>query len=121
MAKIAGRLVMMAVALLVAAGCVGKGKNAPQPREETTVQVDNQSWADVTMYAVRGTARTRLGLVNANSRATFRIPDHVVGIGANLVFLADPVGSGTVSTSFERHVRAGDQITLTLPPRVGRP
>lgn len=108
------------VFLLATAGCFPKEEGEPRPVAETTVVVQNQSWLDVTLYAVHSGNRTRLGTVTGNSTARLRIPARLVGIGRDLTFLADPVGSNATASSFEEHVTPGDEITLTIPARIGR-
>ncbi|HEX8907533.1 MAG TPA: hypothetical protein VF771_22010 [Longimicrobiaceae bacterium] len=110
----------LVLATLGAAACVGKGRNAPIPQPATFVHVENQAWLDVDVYAMSGGLRRRLGLVNANSSARFRIPDSVIGIGRSLQFLVDPVGSSRTGTSFEIYVSPGQEVTLTVPPTLGR-
>jgi hypothetical protein len=106
---------------LGAAACVGKGKNAPTPQAATYVRVENQSWLDVDVYALFGGTRRRLGTVTGNTTQTLRIPSDVVGIGRALSFLADPVGSSRTGTTIsEIYVTPGQQLTLTIPPGLGR-
>lgn len=87
----------------------------PPPR--TTVRVENQSFADMTVYAVVGGQRIRLGLATGSSNSTFTIPAYLVGNGIQQIrFIADPVGSNRLPVSDEISVRAGDEVVLTIPP-----
>ncbi|HEX6750378.1 MAG TPA: hypothetical protein VF092_24000 [Longimicrobium sp.] len=109
------------LAALGAAACVGKGNNAPAPRAATYVRVENQAWLDVDVFALYGGTRRRLGMVNGNSTTTLRIPDSVVGIGRALAFLVDPVGSSRTGTTIsEIYVTPGQEVSLTIPPTLGR-
>ena len=113
--------VLAFAAVLGAAACTGKGANAPVPEPETTVLVENQAWLDVNVYAVSGGGgRIRLGTVTANSSRSLRIPQGVVGIGQNLQFFVDPIGSNNTGTSYNIFVRAGERVRLTVPPTFGR-
>ena len=87
--------------------------------EDATARVENRAWTDMTIYAVAGGQRVRLGSVSGNSTRVLRIPSQVVGFGRSLTFVADPLGSDRTSTSFEIYVRPGDEITLTIPPQAG--
>ena len=109
-------------ALLVAgAACTQQRNGQPAPQPTTTVRVQNQAWLDVNIYVVRtGGSRQRLGSVTSASTAVFRIPDTAVGMGRDLRFLADPVGSRSVASSFNMFVRPGEQVTLTIPATLGR-
>jgi hypothetical protein len=108
-------VVLLAFAL---AGCTGRGRNAPQPREAATVRVENQSWLDMNIFAIAGGARTRLGTVTASTTRSFVIPASLVGLGRELSFLADPVGSSRTATSFAIFVGPGEEVVLTIPPTV---
>jgi hypothetical protein len=98
------------------AGCVGRGRNAPTPQESATVMVQNRAFIDVDVYALYGGTRARLGTVNANGTATFRISPAIVGEGRELRFQVDPIGSSRRGTSFTMYVTPGERVTLTVPP-----
>jgi hypothetical protein len=114
------RTSVLVLLALVAVACTGTGKNAPRAVERTTVRIQNQSWADMTVYVLTGTGSTRqrLGLVTGTSTGTFTIPERFVGMGQSVRFLADPVGSSNTAQSFEIFVRPGQEVTLTIPPGV---
>jgi hypothetical protein len=119
------RTVKLMIALfalaLGAAACVGTGKNAPTPQAATYVRVENQSWLDVDVFAVYGGTRRRLGTVTGNTTQRLVIPTSVVGIGRALAFMADPVGSSRTGTTIsEIYVTPGQELTLTIPPGLGR-
>ncbi|HYD53456.1 MAG TPA: hypothetical protein VEA99_12545 [Gemmatimonadaceae bacterium] len=103
-----------ALALLLAA-CAGGGRARP-PEPATYLQVRNQSWLDQTVYVVRGGQRTRLGTVTGSSTGRFRIPASLIFGATPLSFVADPIGSERVATSFEIVVSPGETVTLTIPP-----
>lgn len=107
-------------AALGSAGCVGKGRNAPQqPQETATVVVNNRAFIDIDVFALYGGTRARLGTVTANGSGRFRIPPAIVGAGRELRFMVDPIGSNRAGTSFSIYVRPGERVTLTVPPSVG--
>ncbi len=109
-----GAFALGAVAL---GGCYGRGRNAPEPEEDTTVRVRNQSFLDHNIYVFNGGARVRLGTVSGNSTAVLRIPRSVVQPGALLRFLADPIGSNVTPVSDQVAVSPGDEVQLIIPPR----
>jgi hypothetical protein len=87
------------------------------PPEKTSVRVDNQSFADMTVYVVAGGQRIRLGLATGSSTSKFTIPAYLIGNGIQqLRFIADPVGSNRMPVSDEISVSAGDEVVLTIPP-----
>ncbi|HET7229459.1 MAG TPA: hypothetical protein VFJ16_05620 [Longimicrobium sp.] len=106
--------------LLVTSACTGRGNDAPRPHQETAVRIDNQAWLDVTVYAVSSGQRSRLGDVTAHATRTFRIPESIVGLGRDLQFLVDPVGSNAQGTSFSIYVTPGTTVNLTVPPQFAR-
>lgn len=104
------------VALLGACGS-GRGRSGPAPPSETTtLRLENQSWSQMTIYVVAGGQRIRLGSVEGNSTGRLRIPGSVVGMGRELSFMADPLGSSNVARSFSIYVRPGEEVSLTIPP-----
>jgi hypothetical protein len=81
------------------------------------VEVQNQGFADMVIYAVNGGQRLRLGLATGNSTKTFAIPRHLVRGAAPIRFLADPVGGNRAPVSEELTVQPGEVVTLTIPPQ----
>lgn len=87
----------------------------PPPRTETMLRVENQDFLDMNIYAIRSGQRVRLGSVPGLSTRVLSIPMSLVGGGASLRFLADPVGSARTPVSHEIFVQPGDVIELTIP------
>jgi hypothetical protein len=106
------------IVLFAAAGCrpTTPGASSPQ-RSETFVRVDNRSMLDMTVYVIRSGERRRLGLVNALSTQTLRIPVSLVDGSGVLRFLADPIGANQTPVSEEIVVRHGDVVQLIIPPQ----
>jgi hypothetical protein len=99
------------------AGC-HSARRAEQisPNAAATLQVQNNGFADMTIYVLRGSQRIRLGLSTGNSTQLFRIPADVITGAGTLRFLADPVGGRRAPVSDEISVRPGDTVTLMIPP-----
>jgi hypothetical protein len=113
------RLALIAFALattIAFAGCVTTPDADRPPQEPTYVLVENQSFLDANVFVIRGGQRTRLGLVNGNSRQRFRIPDRLLFGVSSLQFLIDPVGSSRTPISNEIQVSAGEELRLVIPP-----
>lgn len=103
---------------MILAACGGRpADTGPQPSEAATVEVENRGFADMVIYAVRGSQRIRLGLATGHSTKRFTIPAFLVGGAGPLRFLADPVGGNRMPVSEEMTVQPGDQVTLTIPPQ----
>jgi hypothetical protein len=112
-------------AIGVAALCVSvvacsrnpKPKTSGGPPPKTTVTVDNQSFLDMTVYAISGGQRIRLGQATGSSKSKFTIPAYLIGYGIQpLRFIADPIGGNRLPVSEEINVTAGDEVILTIPP-----
>lgn len=80
------------------------------------LQVENQGFSDMTIYAVSGAQRVRLGLATGNSTKSFTIPNYLIRGAGPLRFLADPVGGNRTPVSEEVTVQPGDIVSLTIPP-----
>lgn len=92
--------------------------NAPAEPEvgPTTVRVQNQGFADVTVYVYRGGARVRLGIVTGNSTAVLTIPKTMVQPATQLRFIAAPIAGQRQPISEEITVSPGDEVGLIIPP-----
>ena len=111
------RLILVAATLLLAACSSARpSRPAPGTEEVTTLRVDNQSFVDMTVYVINGGQRVRLGLAVGKTMSAFTIPARIVGSGRDLSFLADPIGSDRTGTSNQLYVRAGQRVTLMIPP-----
>jgi hypothetical protein len=105
-------LLFIGVAVLATA-CATRGRASGQ-REGAVLVVDNRAFSDMTIYAVEGTARRRLGFAPGNTKTQIQLPATLVN--RDLQLLADPVGSSRTSVSNRIYVQAGGQVTLTIPP-----
>jgi hypothetical protein len=104
------------LAMLAVGGCWSR--SVPLAEEErTTVSVENQSPYDVTIHVYRGAARSRLGIARSNSTTVLQIPRDVVGFGAQLRFVGDPLAGRTPSVSEDFNVTPGMDVKLRIPPR----
>jgi hypothetical protein len=79
--------------------------------------VVNRSSADMEVYVVRGGQRVRLGLAPGNETTRYTVsPAQFAGVGPThfeavpRIGLARPIGSEPVL------LRAGDVVTLNIPP-----
>ena len=104
--------------LAIVAACAGRSQDTgPEPANSAMVQVENQGFTDMVIYAISGGQRIRLGLVTGNSTKTFTVPRYLTGGAGPIRFLADPIGGNRTPVSEEMSVRPGDLVTLTIPPQ----
>ena len=90
--------------------------SAPEP-SFIRLTVTNQNWLDVTVYAVRGGSRYRIGNAGGNSSASLRIPANLVVSGA-VQLLVDPIGSQEAYTTGAIMVSADESVQLNVAPRI---
>jgi hypothetical protein len=100
---------------LLAAACQTIPTNRV-PDEATTVRVDNRSFADMDVFAVRSGQRVRLGMASGNKNTVFQVPASLVSGVTQLRFVADPIGSSRASITEEVSVSPGDEVLLVIPP-----
>lgn len=108
---------------VVCAGGVGCAGSSSYPGVEaapeawTTVEVTNNNWSDVKVYALRGASKFRLGSVNSFSTQRLRVPAVAVAtnelrlrveiIGSRAAYTTEPflIGSGaTISWVINAHL-----------------
>lgn len=118
-AALAG-LVVLALAL---PGCAGRKEvdDAVPSRVSTSlVEIENQHWSDVVVYAESGGTRARMGTVTSMSGQTFRLP---IGLGSGqvrVVFVLDPIGTIEVHRMEAVSVAPGQRIRLRLLPELAQ-
>jgi hypothetical protein len=112
------RVLAISIGLLALGACNAfrHGSGSSSPNEPTIVQVDNQGFLDMTVYAVRSVERVRLGTATGNSKTNLRVPPGMVNGLTPLRFIADPIGGNRASVSEEITVAPGDTVVLTIPP-----
>ncbi|HET9465391.1 MAG TPA: hypothetical protein VFO71_07675 [Gemmatimonadales bacterium] len=103
--------------LIFVAACAGRSQDPEPEPSGAVVQVQNQGFSDMVIYAVSGGQRIRLGLATGNSTRSFTVPRHLVRGAGPVRFLADPIGGNRTPVSEELIVEPGDVVTLTIPPQ----
>ncbi len=107
------------LALAVASlGCsTGRtARNADDGPVRTTIDVQNQDFNDMTVYAVVNGSRTRLGIAGGNKTTVLTIPDYLINGTTFMRFVADPIGGNRTPVSEEVDVSAGDQLVMVIQP-----
>ena len=112
------RSIAFALVLLGVAACnaFSRGSGNSGQNQPTVLQVDNQGFLDMDVYAVRGGQRVRLGIATGNSKTNFTIPPSLVSGLTPFRFIADPIGGNRTSVSQEITVTPGDTVVLMIPP-----
>ncbi|MEX2281351.1 MAG: hypothetical protein WEE89_02560 [Gemmatimonadota bacterium] len=86
--------------------------------ERTTMLVENNNWADMTVYILRDGVRTRLGAVPSMSRSTFVLSNAMLAGTGELRVMADPLGSPHKWTSQPILLNPGNQVRFRLENNV---
>lgn len=108
---------LLAVGLGLTVGCSRNRVDTEiDPNAPTVLTVENQAFPDMTIYAIEGSRRVRLGQVTGNSTSRFTLPKYLVRTLTTLRFQADPIGSNRAPVSDEITVTPGDTVTLRIPP-----
>jgi hypothetical protein len=112
------RILTLLLLALTAVSCKTLSRGSPNDtdRGPTVVQVDNQGFLDMTVYASRSGQRQRLGIAPGNSKANLQVPQILMSGLTPLRFIADPIGGNRASVSQEITVVPGDTVVLTIPP-----
>jgi hypothetical protein len=107
-----------ALVLVGAAACktLSHGSSTADQNQPTVLQVDNQGFIDMDVFALRSSQRVRLGTAPGASKSNFTIPPSLVSGLTPLRFIADPIGGRRASVSQEITVAPGDTVVMTIPP-----
>ena len=110
--------IAFALVLLGTAACktLPHGSGAGDQNQPAIVQVDNQGFIDMDVFALRSSQRIRLGTAVGARKSNFTIPPVLVSGLTPLRFIADPIGGRRASVSQEITVAPGDTVVLTIPP-----
>ena len=109
------RVVASLLVVGLAVACAGGRPGTPSPA--TAVEVRNQAFADMTVYVVESTgSRRRIGFAPGASTIVMRIPSSLIGMGREVHFVVDPIGSTRTAMSNRMFVSPGDTVMLTIPP-----
>lgn len=103
------------LASITACNAFVRGSGAPRQDQPTILQVDNQGFPDMDVYAVRSGQRVRLGTATGLHKTNLTIPPSLVGGLTPLRFIADPIGGTRPSVSQEITVAPGDTVLMIIP------
>jgi hypothetical protein len=117
-----GAAVIFATACAAATGGTAPGVTSWAANERpiavedtrTTVQVRNNNWSDMVVYAVRHSTRTRLGMVTSMGTERFTVPSGVNLTGGTLSLVASPIGSSARFSTGAIPINPGQTVELTL-------
>ncbi len=105
--------VLLVLALLPA--CRSTEEAAPARQMEAVIEVRNDNFLDVTLYAIRDGQRYRLGLVNTGHTERFVLDEPLLVGPTFFRFIADPIGGSRSIFVGEFSIAPGDEAFLTIP------
>lgn len=109
------RILILLLATLATSCAPRVGPDQVTPGARATLRVDNQSFNDVNVYALRSGSRMRIGTVTGLTTRTFVLPKTLVGTGTRVQFIASFIGSRRGPVSEEITIWEGDEISLRIP------
>jgi len=106
------------VAILAATLACG-GKRAPEPsavepQGNALLVVRNDHWLDITIYAIRGGSRYRLGMVSGLKTDTLPLQNTILAGSGTLRFLLEPIGSTRTHLTESIPIGANQSIELNI-------
>ncbi len=111
---------VLLVALLAGCSLLPHHRDEQQPdpladeaSEDVGLHVANHNWADVVVFAVRGTTRVRLGDVNTGNEADFVLPKSFV-LGGQVTVILHPIGGPRDFSTGPIMVSPGQQIDMRV-------
>lgn len=87
-------------------------------RQDVTINVVNNNWLGVRVYAIIGSVRYRLGTVNGLGRQTLKIPASAVSNGTDIRLVAVPYGRRSANTTMVTFVYPGDELEYRIETRL---
>ncbi|CAN5626629.1 hypothetical protein BH23GEM6_BH23GEM6_03600 [soil metagenome] len=111
------RSTVSAALILLMSACSTRGSDTiPMPREytDTRVEVTNNNWSAMRVYAVRGTSRFRLGTVTSMDTQVFRLPRAFSGASGEIRLIADPIGSHEMHVTPNINVAPGQMLSFQI-------
>lgn len=118
------KTLLIGLTILAAAGCGSShtAKTAPEPKSGssqaqgtgTTVQIDNQNYADMDIYVLNVGQRLLVGQAAGLSKTTLTIPSGIAPADGRVRLLADPTGGARPITTPLLVVPRGQQIYWTI-------
>lgn len=79
-----------------------------------TVRVTNNNWSNMTVYAVRGSTRLRLGMVTSMATQVFRLPAALANGAGGVRLLADAIGGNEQFLTPAVQVSRGEEVKLEI-------
>ena len=96
----------------------GAGPSTGFTTDKTMLVVENNNWADMTMYLIRNGTRMRIGSVPSLGTERFVLSEAMIGGVGDIRILADPIGSSATWLSQPLVVMPGQEVRFRLENNV---
>jgi hypothetical protein len=88
--------------------------SALQTQEAASLTVRNDHWLDVTIYAVRGGTRQRIGTVAGQKTETLPLEKTILAGAGTIRFLVEPIGSAQSHVTESISIGPSDTVELQV-------
>ncbi|MEO8879760.1 MAG: hypothetical protein ABI446_05140 [Gemmatimonadaceae bacterium] len=105
---------LLAIASATACRSAGASAASGNERTTTTIDIQNNDFNDMTIYAVTNGQRVRLGIAPGNKTTVLTIPRYILNGTTYLRFLANPLAGNRSPVSEEIDVSTGDQLVMII-------
>jgi predicted small lipoprotein YifL len=114
-------IVFLVLLLLAACGSKGTNTEGPMPAagETANVEVTNNNWLDMSIYAANGSKRVRLGTVTTMGTVLFEVPRAIMASGGSLQLIADPIGSRGSYVTESVNIWPGQTVQFRIENQLG--
>lgn len=114
---------LVLVTALALTGCSTKKETQDGPlpavSQDTRVEVTNNNWLDMAVYAERGGLKVRLGMVTSMGNETLTIPRNVMASSSGIRLIASPIGSSSAYATYPMDVWPGETVEFTIENNLG--
>ncbi len=105
----------LAILAVAASGCSSRSsvKHSNDPaisRPAASLEVVNSHWNDVRVFAVRGSAKHRLGVVTSMGSGRFKLPEYLYKVSGHVTLRVEPIGSNEAFESMPIPAEPGGHI-----------
>ena len=108
---------IIALALLSVGCSTGRARHRDDEGPiRTTIEVQNQGFNDMTVYAIMNGSRTRLGMAPGNKTTVLTVPEYLINGTTFMRFVADPIGGNRTPVTEEINVSPGDELVMIINP-----
>jgi hypothetical protein len=110
-------MLAVTVAGLLIAGCSSTESAPVAPWASgpaTVVEVFNNNWLDINVYAVRSGTRMRLGTVRSMARNSFMLPEAALSGASSIRLMAAPIGTTRTHITEGILLQRGDRIEWSV-------